>query len=71
MTCQKKVFTELGQVARAAIKLEDCTEDVAERIDLGWDLEQADLRQLGWKIKDARRTLAAGPPSATCNAAAA
>lgn len=65
------VFAELGRVTWAAIKLEDYTEDVCERIDPRWDPGHADMRQLGRRVKDATRALAARPPSAARDTAAA
>jgi acyl-CoA reductase-like NAD-dependent aldehyde dehydrogenase len=62
------VFTELGRVTWAAIKLEDYVEGLCSQIDPA--NPRTDKRQVSAKIKDARRVLAARTPSATRDEAA-
>jgi hypothetical protein len=62
------VFTELGRVTWAAIKLEDYVEDVCLHIEPV--NPRTDKRQVSTKIKDAQRVLAARPRSATRDKAA-
>ena len=53
------VLTELGRVTWAAIKLEDYTEDVCSNIEPSNPRE--DRRQVGQKIKDAKKVLRGWP----------
>ncbi len=57
------VFTELGRVTWAAIKLEDYVEDLCSHIDPA--NPRTDKRQVSTKIRDAQRALAARTRSAT------
>ena len=57
-----EVLTELGRVTWAAIKLEDYVDDVCRRVE-PTDL-RPDRRQIGQKIKDAKKVLAGKQPSA-------
>jgi hypothetical protein len=62
------VFTELGRVTWAAIKLEDYVEGLCSHIDPA--NPRTDKRQVSRKIRDARRVLAARTRSATRDEAA-
>jgi hypothetical protein len=63
------VFTELGRVTWAAIRLEDYTEGVCSDIDPANPRE--DRRQVSQKIKDAKRVLRDWPASQTRDEATA
>ena len=62
------VFTELGRVTWAAIKLEDYVEGLCSHIDPA--NPRTDKRQVSTKIRDAQRVLAAETRSATRDEAA-
>ena len=62
------VFTELGRVTWAAIKLEDYVESMCSHIDPA--NPRTDKRQVSKKIRDAQRVLAARARSATRDEAA-
>ena len=62
------VFTELGRVTWAAIKLEDYVEGLCSHIDPA--NPRTDRRQVSTKIRDAQRVLAARARSATRDEAA-
>jgi hypothetical protein len=62
------VFTELGRVTWAAIKLEDYVEGLCSHIDPA--NPRTDRRQVSTKIRDAQRVLAARTRSATRDEAA-
>src|SRR3954466_7114010 len=62
------VFTELGRVTWAAIKLEDYVESLCSHIDPA--NPRTDKRQVSKKIRDAQRVLAARARSATRDKAA-
>ena len=62
------VFTELGRVTWAAIKLEDYVEGLCSHIDPA--NPRTDKRQVSTKIRDAQRVLAARTRSATRDEAA-
>jgi hypothetical protein len=62
------VFTELGRVTWAAIKLEDYVESLCSPIDPA--NPRTDKRQVSTKIRDAQRVLAARARSATRDEAA-
>ena len=62
------VFTELGRVTWAAIKLEDYVEGLCSHIDPA--NPRTDKRQVSTKIRDAQRVLAAKTRSATRDEAA-
>jgi len=56
-----EVFTELGRVTWAAIRLEDYTESVCQCVDP--HNPRTDHRQIGRKVKEATATLHTWPPS--------
>jgi hypothetical protein len=63
------VLTELGRVTWAAIKLEDYAEGVCSHVDPS--NPRTDKRQIGQKIKDAKKVLAGRAPCAARDQAVA